>query len=78
MKRIIKYMKNKKYKVVFPSNNNEKNKDMDYNEIQKLKDSAENFAGDKVKKLKKDKGIIERTESSKIVLTEDNKQLLVD
>ena len=31
-----------------------------------------------VKRLKKDKGLIERTESSKTVLTEDNKQLLVD
>jgi hypothetical protein len=31
-----------------------------------------------VKKIKKDKGLIERTESSKIVITEDNKQLLVD
>ena len=31
-----------------------------------------------VKKIKKDKGLIERTESSKIVITEDNKQLLND
>lgn len=31
-----------------------------------------------VKRLKKDKGLIERTESSKIVITEDNKQLLND
>ena len=31
-----------------------------------------------MKRLKKDKGLIERTESSKIVLTEDNKELLKD
>ena len=31
-----------------------------------------------VKVVKKDKGLIERTESSKIVLTEDNRQLLGD
>ena len=31
-----------------------------------------------VKKLKKDKGLIERTESSKTILTEDNKELLID
>ena len=31
-----------------------------------------------VKKLKKDKGFIERTESSKTILTEDNKELLMD
>ena len=30
------------------------------------------------KRLKKDKGLIERTESSKTILTEDNKELLVD
>ena len=31
-----------------------------------------------VKRIKKEKGLIERTESSKMVLTEDNKQLLMD
>ena len=31
-----------------------------------------------LKVLKKDKGLIERTESSKTILTEDNKELLVD
>lgn len=31
-----------------------------------------------VKIVKNDRGLIERTESSKIILTEDNKQLLVD
>ena len=29
-------------------------------------------------RIKKDKGLIERTESSKTILTEDNKELLVD
>lgn len=31
-----------------------------------------------VKRVKKDKGLIERTESSKTILTEDNKELLSD
>lgn len=31
-----------------------------------------------VKKIKKEKGLIERTETSKIILNEDNKQLLSD
>ena len=31
-----------------------------------------------VKKIKKDKGLIERTESSKTIITEDNKQVLFD
>jgi len=41
---------------------------------------AEALAQDinRVKVLKKDKGLIERTESSKIILTEDNRQVLTD
>lgn len=31
-----------------------------------------------VKRVKKDRGLIERTESSKTILTEDNKELLID
>ena len=30
------------------------------------------------KRIKKDKGLIERTESSKTIITEDNRELLVD
>lgn len=30
------------------------------------------------KRIKKDKGLIERTESSKTILTDDNKELLID
>ena len=37
-----------------------------------------NDAPKAVKRIKKDKGLIERTKSSKTILTEDNKQLLVD
>lgn len=32
----------------------------------------------KVKVVKKDRGLIERVESSKIILTEDNRQMLND
>lgn len=32
----------------------------------------------KVKKVRKEKGLIEKTESSKIILTEDNRELLND
>ena len=40
-------------------------------------DTAEAIITDvKPKRVKKDKGLIERTESSKVILTEDNKQLL--
>lgn len=30
-----------------------------------------------IKRIKKDKGLIERTESSKTILTEDNKELIL-
>jgi hypothetical protein len=42
---------------------------------------AQNILGNKennFKVLKSDKGLIERTESSKTILTEDNKELLID
>lgn len=44
--------------------------------------AAENVLNDympqEVKVVKKDRGLIERTESSKIILTEDNRQVLND
>lgn len=40
--------------------------------------SKEDNKKNNVKRLKKDKGLIERTESSKTILTEDNKELLND
>lgn len=40
--------------------------------------SSEDNKKSNVKRLKKDKGLIERTESSKTILTEDNKELLND
>ena len=38
----------------------------------------DNIQAAPVKRVKKDKGLIERTESSKTILTEDNKELLND
>ena len=38
----------------------------------------DNIQTAQVKRVKKDKGLIERTESSKTILTEDNKELLND
>ena len=40
--------------------------------------SKEDNKKNNVKRLTKDKGLIERTESSKTILTEDNKELLND
>lgn len=41
-------------------------------------DGVQDASAQRFKRVKKDKGLIERTESSKTVLTEDNKELLND
>lgn len=48
------------------------------NKLDRIEGIVDDNNGKPVKRIKKDKGLIERTESSKIVLTEDNKQLLID
>ena len=61
--------------------NEEKNiKDMDTQEKIMLANAVLNQTENmtKVKKVRKDKGLIEKTESSKIILTEDNRELLID
>jgi predicted secreted protein len=45
---------------------------------EKVAAAQEVLGGTQVKRLKKDKGLIERTENSKTILTEDNKELLKD
>lgn len=62
-------------------NNTKKNDDMSEKNLEKVKA----LVGDdvtvpkrRVKREKKDKGLIERTEGSEILLTEDNKMLLND
>lgn len=54
-----------------------KEKTMD---AEKIRKAEELFGVDptQVKVVKKEKGLIERTESSKIILTEDNRQILND
>lgn len=48
--------------------------------IEAAQEILDNFGNEErpIKRVKKEKGLIERTESSKIILTEDNKQLLND
>lgn len=58
-------------------NNDKKNDKVMDNRI-KMAEEIINDTPKAVKRIKKDKGLIERTESSKTILTEDNKQLLVD
>ena len=65
-------------------NNTKEKRVKDMETSEKVKIAAEILEGmpnmdDKsVKRVKKDKGLIERVESSKIILTEDNKELLND
>ena len=62
-------------------NNVEKDEeDMTPEEIARMEALAQeiNNTPKQVKIVKKDRGLIERTESSKIVLTEDNRQVLND
>lgn len=66
--------------VVDKTNNNQKKNEETMDEkINKAEEIMNNMkAANHVKVVKKDKGLIERTESSKIVLTEDNRQVLND
>lgn len=59
---------------------NKKKDNMDTEISNKIKqaEATLNNMEREVKVVKSDKGLIERTESSKIILAEDNRQLLVD
>lgn len=88
------FNKTTRVKYVRPYSNNAmvkaeaiaKNKEeimIDNKKIEQVEDLLNNMEGkpmpkQRVKVDKKDKGIIERTENSKIVLTEDNKMVLND
>lgn len=92
IKRVIKYkrtgMPTTKERVLAPAKNeaveakknNPKKTDNTMDErVNKAEEIMNNMkAANHVKVVKKDKGLIERTESSKIVLTEDNRQVLND
>jgi hypothetical protein len=48
------------------------------NKVNLAEEIANRMEDENVKIVKKDRGLIERTESSKIILTEDNRQVLND
>ena len=61
------------------NNQEKKTQEMMDEKVNKAEEIMNNMkAANHVKVVKKDKGLIERTESSKIVLTEDNRQVLND
>jgi hypothetical protein len=62
-----------------PVSNNKKSKKEEAMNIDQIEQLASELTAEQTtKRIKKDKGLIERTESSKVLITEDNKQLLVD
>lgn len=54
---------------------------MDVNKMQQAEQLVNALSGidpDRIRRVKNDRGLIERTESSRVVLTEDNRQVLND
>lgn len=51
---------------------------MEKKELMELEEKLQAVNPLRVKVLKNDRGLIERTESSKIILAEDNRQVLMD
>lgn len=75
--------KNKNKKNMKTSENKEEKIEdtMDYNVLQQAENLVNALSGvdpDRIKVVKSDKGLFERTESSKTILTEDNRQILID
>lgn len=68
-------------RLTVAKNKKEKKDDVMNNEqINRAESILQNMesAAPRIKVVKQDKGLIERTESSKIILTEDNRQILND
>lgn len=54
---------------------------MNTNKLKQAEELVNALSGEdtsRIKRIKNDRGLIERTESSKIILTEDNRQILND
>lgn len=54
---------------------------MDKNKLEQAEEIVNALSGvdpNQIKRIKSDMGLIERTQSSKIILTEDNRQILND
>lgn len=80
IKRINSMKPQKKFTNTVVNNINENKEVMTTSEKIAMAQSVlnDNIQAAPVKRVKKDKGLIERTESSKTILTEDNKELLND
>ena len=80
IKRINSMKPQKKFTNTVVNNVNENKEVMTTSEKIAMAQSVlnDNIQAAPVKRVKRDKGLIERTESSKTILTEDNKELLND
>ena len=67
-----------KKKVDYKEITDNKKSEVMKDKISMVEDIINDIPAPAVKRIKKDKGLIERTESSKTILTEDNKELLND
>jgi hypothetical protein len=68
-------------KVKSKINKEENVEKMDENKLKQAEELVNVLSGvdpNQIKRIKSDRGLIERTESSKVVLTEDNRQILND
>lgn len=68
-------------KVKTKKNKEENVEKMDENKLKQVEELVNVLSGvdpNQIKRIKSDRGLIERTESSKVVLTEDNRQILND
>ena len=76
---IIKHINSMKPQMKVKNNVNENKQVMTTSEkIAMAQEVLSDAKAAPVKRVKRDKGLIERTESSKTILTEDNKELLND
>lgn len=83
---IIKHIKNTRPQMGFNNSVTNENNENNINEGKSVMTTDEKVAMAQsvlngthtTKRIKKEKGLIERTESSKTILTEDNKELLND
>ena len=83
---IIKHIKNTRPQMGFNNSVMNENNENNINEGKSVMTTDEKVAmaqsvlngTQTTKRIKKEKGLIERTESSKTILTEDNKELLND
>jgi len=79
VEKVVEKPEEKVEQPVIKKNKNKKDNAMKLEEIAKAEELVDNMnKPERVKVIKKERGLIERTESEKIILAEDNRQILND